>query len=104
LFATREACNVEEDMKARGLTKGLAGKRVVVQGLGNVGYHIAHFLEAEGALIVGTAESEGAIHDPKGLQVDRVVQHRLESKAIRDYPGAQNLPSSAAALEPQCDT
>jgi glutamate dehydrogenase (NAD(P)+) len=103
LFATREVCDVEEDMKARGLTKGLAGKRVVVQGLGNVGYHIARFLEESGALIVGIAESEGAIYNPKGLPVDGVVQHRLENKAIRDYPGAQNLPSSSAALELDCD-
>jgi glutamate dehydrogenase (NAD(P)+) len=102
-YGTRELCSVSEDMKARGLTPGLEGKRVVVQGLGNVGYHAAKFFQEGGAIIVGLAESEGAIANPKGLDVDKVMEHRRNSKKITDFPGATNLARREDALELDCD-
>jgi len=102
-FGVREACDVVEDMKALGLTPGLAGKRVVVQGLGNVGYHAAKFLEEGGAIIVGIAEREGAIHNPKGLDLEKVVAHRKATGSCLNYPGATNISPSLAALELDCD-
>jgi glutamate dehydrogenase (NAD(P)+) len=81
-FGIREACNNVEDMKKLGLTPGLSGKTAVIQGLGNVGYYTAKFLQSGGAVIVGLAEYEGAIYNPKGLDVDRVVAHRQETKSI----------------------
>jgi glutamate dehydrogenase (NAD(P)+) len=102
-FALREACGVAEDMKALGLTPGLAGKRVVVQGLGNVGYHTARFCHEGGAIIVGLAEFEGAITNDKGFDPDRVLAHRRETGSILKFPGARDLASSAAALELDCD-
>ncbi len=103
MFGLREACAVAEDMKKLGLTPGLAGKRVVVQGLGNVGYHAAKFLQEMGAVIVGLAEYEGAIHDPRGLDVERVVAHRRDAGTIHGFAGATDLPTSSAALELPCD-
>lgn len=102
-FGIREAVSVAEDMKKLGLDVGLDGKRVVVQGLGNVGYHAAKFLQDGGALIVGLAEYEGAIYNPKGLDVDAVQKHRKETKSILDYPGATNITNSFEALELDCD-
>ena len=102
-IATREACGVAEDMQALGLAPGLAGKRVVVQGLGNVGYHAALFLQEYGAVIVGLLEYEGAIHNPDGLDVLSVVRHRQESGSIFNYPGAGNIQNSAEGLELDCD-
>ncbi len=102
-FGVREACDVVEDMKALGLTPGLAGKRVVVQGLGNVGYHAAKFLEEGGAIIVGIAEREGAIHNPKGLDLEKVVAHRKATGSCLNFPGATNITPSLAALELDCD-
>src|ERR1041385_8209993 len=61
-YGVRELCNVAEDMKRLGLTPGVAGKRVIVQGLGNVGYHAAKFFAEAGALIVGLAEYEGGVY------------------------------------------
>ncbi len=103
MFGIREACSVEEEMKALGLPTGLEGKTVVVQGLGNVGYHAAKFLAEQGAQIVGIAEFEGAIHNPAGLDVEAVTAHRKENGSILDFPGAQNLDTSAEALELECD-
>ena len=103
MFGLREACAIAEDMKPLGLSPGLEGKRVVVQGLGNVGYHAAKFLQETGAVLIGLAEYEGAIHDPKGLDVDRVMAHRKETGSLLGFRGARDLPTSAAALELPCD-
>lgn len=102
-FGIREACRVPEDMKVLGLEAGLDGKRIVVQGLGNVGYHAAKFLEEGGAVIVGIAEYEGAICDGNGLELEKVVAHRRETGSILDFPGATNIAESAQALELDCD-
>lgn len=102
-IATREACDVPEDMQALGLAPGLKGKRVVVQGLGNVGYHAALFLQEYGAVIVGLIEIEGAIHNPDGLDVPQVVKHRQDTGSILDYPGARNLLNGNEGLELDCD-
>jgi glutamate dehydrogenase (NAD(P)+) len=102
-FAVREACNNPEDMAALGLTPGLEGKRAVVQGLGNVGYHAARFLEEGGAVLVGLAEIEGAIYKADGLSLDAVLQHRKQTGSLLGFPGAQDLPHSADALELDCD-
>jgi glutamate dehydrogenase (NAD(P)+) len=102
-FGIREMCSVAEDMKPLGLAPGLAGKRVVVQGLGNVGYHAAKFLQEGGAVIVGLAEYEGAICNGNGLDVEEVMTHRRETGSILDFPGAGNIARSADALELDCD-
>lgn len=102
-FAVREACSFEDDMKALGLSKGLAGKRVVVQGLGNVGYHAAKFCHEGGGIIVALAEYEGAISNPKGLDPDAVLAHRKATGSILGFPGATDLANSAEALELDCD-
>ncbi len=102
-YGIRECCANAADMEAHGLATGVEGKRIVVQGLGNVGSHCAQFLQAAGAEIVGLAEYEGAIANPKGLDVEAVLAHRKATKSILDFPGATNLPSSGAALELDCD-
>jgi glutamate dehydrogenase (NAD(P)+) len=102
-FGIREACAVAEDMKEAGLGEGLAGKRIVVQGLGNVGYHAAKYLQEGGAVLVGLAESEGAIHAPDGLDVDQVMAHRKATGKITGFPGATDLARNALALELDCD-
>jgi glutamate dehydrogenase (NAD(P)+) len=90
-------------MKAVGLSPGIAGKRVVVQGLGNVGYFAAKFFQEAGAVLVGLADSEGAIANPKGLDLAKVMEHRRQRKGILDFPGATNLARREEALELDCD-
>jgi glutamate dehydrogenase (NAD(P)+) len=102
-FSVREACAVSEDMERIGLQAGLSGKSVVVQGLGNVGYHAAKFMEEGGAVIVGLAEIEGAIYNPDGLSLAAVLVHRKETGSLLDFPGAKNLGHPHEALELPCD-
>jgi len=103
-FAVRECVNVAEDMKKIGLTPGIAGKRVIVQGLGNVGYHSAKFLQEYGAVIVGLCEFEGAIYNADGLDVEAVFQHRKATGSILGYAGAKKeFKHSLEGLEQDCD-
>lgn len=102
-FGIREVCNMEEVMQKQGLTVGIKGKKVVVQGLGNVGYHSAKFFREAGALVVGLAEYEGAIYNADGLNEEDVFQHRKTTGSILNFPGATNLAKNTDALELDCD-
>lgn len=102
-YGIREMVSIEEDMNAIGLSTGIAGKRVIIQGLGNVGYHAAKFFQQGGAILVGLAEYEGAIYNPNGLDLEKVVAHRKETGSILDYPGAESIKESALCLEKECD-
>jgi glutamate dehydrogenase (NAD(P)+) len=102
-FGIREVCNMEDIMLKQGLTLGIKGKKVVVQGLGNVGYHSAKFFREAGALVVGLAEYEGAIYNAEGLNEEDVFQHRKQTGSILNFPGATNLAKNTDALELDCD-
>ncbi|HEX9801228.1 MAG TPA: Glu/Leu/Phe/Val dehydrogenase [Thermoanaerobaculia bacterium] len=102
-FGMREACDDAEDMRRLGLSPGLGGKTVVVQGLGNVGYYAAKFFSAAGARLVGLAEREGSIASEHGLDLEAVMAHRAETGSILGCPGARDLPERTSALELECD-
>jgi glutamate dehydrogenase (NAD(P)+) len=102
-FALREAVNDASEMKRLGLPLGMDGKRIIVQGLGNVGYHAAKFCREGGGLVTVIAEREGAISNPKGLNEDDVFNHRKASGSILNFPGATNITDTNAALELDCD-
>ncbi len=102
-YGIRELCNVEEEMTKVGLPVGIAGKKIIVQGLGNVGYYAAKFFQEAGAILVGLAEYEGGIYDANGLNLEDVMAHRKNTGAILDFPGATNFPNSADTLEQPCD-
>lgn len=102
-YAVRECVEVAEDMAKIGFKAGLGDKRVIVQGLGNVGYHSAKFLAEFGATIVGLCEFEGAIYNPNGLNVDEVFAHRKNTGSILGFPGATSFKNSMEGLEQDCD-
>ena len=102
-FGIREICNMHDVMEKQGLAVGIAGKTVVVQGLGNVGYHSAKFFREAGAKVVALAEFEGAIYNANGLNEEDVFQHRKATGSILDFPGATNFEKNTDALEVDCD-
>jgi len=103
-YAIREFFRHRDDVEAAHLEGKLAGKTVIVQGLGNVGYHAAKFLEEEdGCLIIGIAERDGAIMDPKGLPVERVKEYLNEHGGVRGFPGATYIANGAEVMEQDCD-
>lgn len=102
-YGIREVCNMPDVMKRLGLSTGVEGKRVIVQGLGNVGYHTAKFFREAGAKIIALAEYEGAIYNTDGLDIEAVVAHRNITKSILNFPGATNFSTNSEALEMECD-
>jgi glutamate dehydrogenase (NAD(P)+) len=102
-FGLREVCNMPDIMKKLGLTAGVEGKRVVVQGLGNVGYHTAKFFQDAGSKVIGLAEYEGAIYNEDGLDIDDVFNNRRKTGTILNFPGAKNFAKNTDALEMDCD-
>jgi glutamate dehydrogenase (NAD(P)+) len=103
-YALREFFRDEQGMKIAGLTGTLDGKRVVVQGLGNVGYHATKFLkEEDGCKIIGIIERDGALVDADGLDVDAVQQWIAKHGGVSAYPDASFIEDGAKVLEEDCD-
>lgn len=102
-FGLREAMSKAEDMQALGLSTGIEGKRVIVQGLGNVGFYAAKFCSEGGGIVTGIAEFEGGIYNENGLDIEAVFRHRKESSSILNFPGARNFERSSELLEMECD-
>jgi len=103
-YALREFFRESADMEAAGMKGSLDGKRVIVQGLGNVGYHAAKFLsEDDGALITGIIEHDGALYSDTGLDVEAVRAWILGHGGVKDYPDASHTAEGAKVLEHDCD-
>ena len=103
-YALQEYFRYPEDVAKSGMSGDLGGKRVIVQGLGNVGYHAAKFLEEEdGCKIIGVIERDSAIVDDNGLPVERVKQHLNETGGVRGFPGATYVADGASVVEHDCD-
>ena len=102
-FGVREVCNMADVMKKIGLETGIEGKKVVVQGWGNVGFFCARFFREHGATIIAIAEYEGAIYKADGINEAELLQHRKTTGSILNFPGATNLEKNGDALELECD-
>lgn len=103
-FGIREAFAHVEDLKRVGLSEGLGGKTVAIQGFGNVGYHAAKFLQEEdGALVVAVGEWDGGVYSPNGLDVVKLKKHQKRTGSVLNFPGSKNLKSGAEVLELDVD-
>ncbi len=103
-YGLREFFRHEEDVRMAGLSGGLAGKRVIVQGLGNVGYHAATFLQHEdNCKIVGIVEWDGALYNHDGLSVETVAAYKYANGGIKGYPDAEYVEDGLSLLEAECD-
>jgi glutamate dehydrogenase (NAD(P)+) len=103
-FALREFFRHPKDVERAHLSGALAGKRAIVQGLGNVGYHAAKFLQEEdGCKIIGIGERDGALFNPDGLSVEAVRAHLAEHGGVKGFAGAAYDENGAAILEQECD-
>lgn len=103
-IAIRECVDIAEDMRPLGLKPGIANKKIIVQGLGNVGYNAAKILQEYGAIIVGVCEYDGALYNPDGLDIDDIIEHRKQTGSTLGYPKATkefSVPSEG--LEQECD-
>ena len=103
-YALRCFFRYPEDVKKTGMTGTLEGKDVIVQGLGNVGYHAARFVSMDdGAKVIAVIERDGAVIDRKGLDIDKLRHHITETGGVEGFPGAEFVPNGAKVLEEECD-
>ena len=101
-YTLQEFFRHERDVKKTGLSPGLSGKRVSIQGLGNVGYHASLFLsQHDGCRITHVLEREGSIVDPGGVDIAALHEHMIETGDIQDYPGFTE--SGPEMLEAEAD-
>jgi glutamate dehydrogenase (NAD(P)+) len=105
VFGLREFFRNPEDVERAGLEGNLEGKKIIIQGLGNVGYYTSKILQEEdGAKIVGVLEYNGALLDPNGLNVEDVYRYKVTHKRLDGYPGGGTfVADSKPLLEEACD-
>ena len=104
VYGLREFFRTQDDVQSAGMEGNLEGKKVIVQGLGNVGYYTAKILQEEdGAIIIGILEYDGALLDLNGLNVEDVYQYKVANNGIQGFPGAEYVKDSKILLEEACD-
>ena len=103
-FGIREFFRHPEDLKLAQIEGGLDSKKIIVQGLGNVGWHAAKFLsEEDGAKIIGIIERDGAIYSEKGLDVNDVLNYIKENGGVKNFPNSSFTENGQEMLEKECD-
>ena len=103
-YGIREFFRHPEDVAMAGLSGGLEGKRIIIQGLGNVGYHAAKFLsEEDGAKIIAVIERDGAVYSEKGIEIETLASYMREHNGVRGFPDAEVIENGRALLEAECD-
>ena len=76
--------------------------RVIIQGFGNVGSNAAKLMSDAGYKIVGIAEYDGGLYNARGINIDKLLEHRDRNRTIREFPGADAV-DSAGLLVTDCD-
>ncbi len=102
-YGIKEATNEKSVMKKLGLSLGIEGKKIAIQGFGNVGWNAARFLYQEGAIIVGIGEWDGCISNPAGINPVELIKHRQATGSIRNFQGTKTVKNPKAVLELECD-
>ncbi len=103
-YGLREFFRHPDDIAAAGLSGTLSGKRVIVQGLGNVGYHAAKFLSEEDECIVtAIAERDGAVVNEAGINVEQLKEYMNEHGGVKGFPGCEYVENGPSVLENECD-
>ncbi len=103
-FGLREFFRHPEDIRLSNLEGTLEGKRLIVQGLGNVGYHAAKYLQEEdGVIVIAVLEYDGALYNPKGINIKELAEYRRIHKGVKGFPHAEYFENSSDLLEYDCD-
>ncbi|MEE9453391.1 MAG: Glu/Leu/Phe/Val dehydrogenase [Paracoccaceae bacterium] len=103
-YALQEFFRYDEDKAKANMTGTLEGKDVIVQGLGNVGYHAAKFVsEEDGANVIAVIEYNGAIVNPDGIDIEALKQHITATGGVKDFAGGEFVEDGAPLLEIACD-
>ncbi|MCB2212962.1 Glu/Leu/Phe/Val dehydrogenase [bacterium] len=103
VYVTRELCDDRELMQSIGCNRGLVGKRVAIQGFGNVGHNAGLTFEEYDAKVVAVSEIEGTIYHPGGIDIKALHQHRENTGSILNFADTKQLSDSNAVFGADCD-
>jgi len=103
-YGLREFCDQAEEMKALGLSPGIAGKTMVVQGLGNVGTYTSTISIVEGGVkVIAISEIDGTIVDENGINIEKLLQYKAETGGIVGFEGTTKLENRDDWIGIDCD-
>ncbi|HZV68396.1 MAG TPA: Glu/Leu/Phe/Val dehydrogenase [Saprospiraceae bacterium] len=103
-YGIRQFLSYSDDCKALGMSPGIAGKTMVIQGLGNVGSYSGTISQDEGdVLVVGVSEIEGTVYSEKGINMEKLLAYRKETGSIIGFPGTSTLPERDDWVAIECD-
>lgn len=103
-YGVRQFLSYADDAKALGLTPGIGGKTMVIQGLGNVGSYSGSISQDEGDVkIIGISEIEGTIVSDKGINIEKLLKYRKDKGSILGFPGTKTLPDRNDWVAIECD-
>ena len=104
LYGLQEFFRHAGDVKRANMEGGLEGKTMIVQGLGNVGFHAAKFLtEEDGVKVTAIIERDGAIINDAGLDIESVHHHRLKNGGVKGFPNSEHVEDGHSILEKECN-
>jgi glutamate dehydrogenase (NAD(P)+) len=87
---------------ARHLGLDLKGRRIAIQGFGNVGSVAARLLWRDGSLIVAVSDVKGGVYNANGLDIRQLEAHEREAGSVAGFPDADAV-SNPELLELPCD-
>ncbi|MEM4746114.1 MAG: Glu/Leu/Phe/Val dehydrogenase [Metallosphaera sp.] len=81
---------------------GLEGRRVIIQGFGNLGSYAMKFFEENGALVIGVGDSKGGVIDPNGLNYSKLEEVKKTTGSVVNYPSGKKV-SNEELIISECD-
>lgn len=103
-YGLKQMLSHEKDMNDLGLSAGMEGKTIVIQGLGNVGSFTGRICQKEGgAKVIGISEIEGTIVNLDGIDIDKLLRYRKSNKSILGFPGTKTLKQRDDWVGLDCD-
>ncbi len=103
-FALQEFFRHSEEVRAAGMDGSLEGKNIIIQGLGNVGYHSGKFLsEEDGAKVIAVIERDGAIVNKDGIHIEELRYYLNDHGGVQGFAGGEYTEDGGSVLEMECD-
>ena len=103
-FIVREFFRNEDLYSKLQLDKNLNNKTMIVQGIGNVGYHLAKFLTTEDKVkLVGIAEYNGGIISKDGIDIEKAKKFFDKKGTLNGFPNSKYIKDGSLILNKECD-